>query len=148
MAALNLVLAAYQPFPAVVIDRAWNLVAGNRSIALLTDGVADRLLAPPANVLRVSLHPDGLAPRIANLPQWRAHVLHRLAREAHLTADSGLAALHRELAALPTVRDLRAVPGIAPLQGPAAGVRAVGSGGARSQRTSNSLNAAPPESCA
>ena len=112
-AAVDLVLAAYEPFPAVVIDRAWNLVAGNRSIPLLTDGVADRLLAPPANVLRVSLHPDGLAPRIANLPQWRAHVLHRLAREAHLTADPGLGALHRELVALPGGTDRSPPNGIA-----------------------------------
>ena len=112
-AALDLVLTAYEPFPAVVIDRAWNLVAGNRSIALLTDGVAERLLAPPANVLRVSLHPDGIAPRIANLPQWRAHVLHRLAREAHLTADPGLAALHRELVALPGGTDRSPPNGIA-----------------------------------
>ena len=77
--------------PAVVVDRSWSLVAGNRSVALFTEGVAADLLAPPANVLRLSLHPDGLAPRILNLPQWRRHVLHRLAREAHLTGDPQLA---------------------------------------------------------
>src|SRR3712207_2913505 len=100
-AAMDLVLAAYEPYPAVVVDRSWNLVAGNRSIALFTEGVAAYLLAPPANVLRLSLHPDGLAPRILNLPEWRRHVLHRLGREAHLTGDPDLARLHRELAALP-----------------------------------------------
>jgi transcriptional regulator with XRE-family HTH domain len=111
--ALDLVLAAYEPFPAVVIDRSWNLVAGNRSVALLTEGVAPQLLAPPANVLRLSLHPDGLAPRIRNLPEWRRHVLHRLAREAHLTGDPQLAALHRELAALPGGTDRTPPNGIA-----------------------------------
>ena len=112
-AALDLVLAAYEPFPAVVIDRGWNLVAGNRGIAPLTAGVAAQLLEPPVNVLRLSLHPEGLAPRILNLPQWRAHVLHRLGREAHLTADPGLGALHRELAALPGGTDRATPDGIA-----------------------------------
>lgn len=68
-AALDLVLAAYEPYPAVVVDRGWHLVAGNRSIALLTDGVAPGLLEPPVNVLRLGLHPRGLARRIRNLPQ-------------------------------------------------------------------------------
>jgi transcriptional regulator with XRE-family HTH domain len=111
--AMDLVLAAYEPYPAVVVDRSWNLVAGNRSIALFTEGVAADLLAPPANVLRLSLHPDGLAPRILNLPEWRRHVLHRLAREAHLTGDAELAALHRELAALPGGTDRTPPNGIA-----------------------------------
>jgi hypothetical protein len=115
--ALDLVLAAYEPYPAVVVDRSWQLVAGNRSIALLTEGVAEELLAPPANVLRLSLHPDGLAPRILNLPQWRRHVLHRLDREAHLTGDPQLRALHDELAALPGGTDRAPPDGIAvPLQ--------------------------------
>jgi transcriptional regulator with XRE-family HTH domain len=100
-AALDLVLAAYEPYPALVVDRAWNLVAANHAVATFTDGVAPFLLEPPANVLRLSLHPEGLAPRILDLAQWRRHVLHRLAREAQLTGDPGLAALHRELAALP-----------------------------------------------
>ena len=100
-AALDLVLAAYEPFPAVVVDRGWQLVAGNRGVALLTEGVDPALLQPPVNALRLSLHPSGMAPRILNLPQWRAHVLHRLAREARLSGDPGLAALHRELALLP-----------------------------------------------
>lgn len=100
-AAVDLVLAAYEPFPALVVDRSWNLVAANRAVALFTEGAAPFLLEPPANVLRLSLHPEGLAPRILDLAQWRRHVLHRLAREAHLTGDPGLSALHRELAALP-----------------------------------------------
>jgi transcriptional regulator with XRE-family HTH domain len=112
-AALDQVLAAYEPYPAVVVDRAWEMVAGNRGIEPLLDGVAAHLLEPPVNVLRLSLHPDGLSPRILNLPQWRTHVLTRLAREAELTGDSGLRALHRELAALPGGQDRTPPNGIA-----------------------------------
>jgi transcriptional regulator with XRE-family HTH domain len=113
--AVALVLDRYQPHPALAVDRGWNLVAANASIDLLTAGVVAELLQPPVNVLRLSLHPDGMAPRIGNLAQWRAHVLHRLAREAHLTADPGLSALHAELSALPggidpTPPDAIAVP--------------------------------------
>jgi transcriptional regulator with XRE-family HTH domain len=103
--AIDLVLAAHEPHPVVVVDRSWHLVAANRSVPVLTVGAAAHLLEPPVNVLRLSLHPDGMAPRIVNLAQWRTHVLHRLAREMALTADPGLAELHRELAALPGGRD-------------------------------------------
>ncbi|MGY1667219.1 helix-turn-helix domain-containing protein [Geodermatophilus sp. SYSU D00696] len=111
--ALDLVLSAYEPFPALAVDRSWALVTANAGVGMLLDGVAAHLLEPPVNVLRLSLHPEGLAPRIANLPQWRAHVLHRLDREAHLTGDPGLAALHRELAALPGGTDRSTPDGIA-----------------------------------
>ena len=99
--AVDLLLAAYEPFPALVVDRAWNLVAGNRSAFALTGGVAPELLEPPVNVLRLSLRPDGLAGRIVNLGQWRAHVLHRLDRDIAARADPHLVALRRELAELP-----------------------------------------------
>lgn len=111
--AIDLVLAGYEPHPAVVIDRDWNLVVGNRSIAILTDGATQDLLEPPVNVLRLSLHPQGIAPRIANLAQWRAHVLHRLAHDAALTGDTGLADLHQELSALPGGHDPSPPNGIA-----------------------------------
>jgi transcriptional regulator with XRE-family HTH domain len=111
--ALGRVLAAHEPFPAVVVDRWWQLVDGNRAVAVLTEGVAPRLLEPPVNVLRLSLHPDGMAPRIRNLPQWRSHVLHRLSREARLSGDPALAALHRELSLLPGGVDPRPPDGIA-----------------------------------
>jgi len=65
------VLGGHEPYPAVVVDRNWNLLDANAGVALLTEGVSEELLAPPANVLRVSLHPDGMAPRIANLGEWR-----------------------------------------------------------------------------
>jgi transcriptional regulator with XRE-family HTH domain len=100
-ATLDLVLRGHEPYPAVVVDRHWGLVAGNRAVALLTDGVAPELMAPPVNVLRVSLHPDGVARRIANLPEWRAHLLDRLGRQVVSTGDPALAALFAELSALP-----------------------------------------------
>src|SRR3954463_985779 len=99
--ALDLVLAGHDPYPAVVVDRAWNMVAGNRAVGVLTAGVAPALLEPPVNVLRVSLHPEGMAPRIANLGEWRAHLLERLGRQVALTGDGELAALHEELDGYP-----------------------------------------------
>src|SRR5262245_926027 len=99
--AIDLVLGAHDPFPAAVVDRAWNLVGANRGIALLTEGVAPELLEPPANALRVSLHPDGMAPRILNLGEWRTHLLERLARQAALAGDEDLSALHEELSGYP-----------------------------------------------
>lgn len=100
-AAVRRVLTGHEPYPAVAVDRGWNLVDANASIALFTEGVPPELLAPPANALRVSLHPDGMAPRIVNLGEWRAHLLGRLRRQLALTADPELAALYRELRAYP-----------------------------------------------
>jgi transcriptional regulator with XRE-family HTH domain len=99
--AIRLVLKAHEPYPAVVVDRAWNLVDANATIALLTAGAAPQLLEPPVNVLRLSLHPDGIAPRIRNLGEWRAHLLARLRREIAVTADAGLAELLDELGGYP-----------------------------------------------
>ena len=100
-AALEQVLAGHEPFPALVVDRHWGLVAANRAVALLTAGVAPELLEEPVNVLRLALHPAGLAPRIANLGEWRAHLLDRLGRQAVVSGDPALAALHDELTAYP-----------------------------------------------
>jgi transcriptional regulator with XRE-family HTH domain len=100
--AVRQILKGHEPYPAVVLDRAWNLVAGNDSARLLTDLVAPDLLAPPANVLRASLHPRGLAPHIANLPEWRAHLLARLRRQVDLTDDPDLRALAKELEEYPS----------------------------------------------
>ncbi|MGD9991001.1 helix-turn-helix domain-containing protein [Pseudonocardia sp.] len=99
--ALRAVLAAHLPHPALLLDRWWDLVDANAAAATLLAGCAPHLLEPPVNVLRVSLHPDGLAPRIANLPQWRAHLLGQVRRRADRTGDARLAALHAELAAYP-----------------------------------------------
>src|SRR5215207_6479118 len=100
-AALERVLEGHAPNPALVVDRHWGLVAANAGIAPLIAGAAPHLLEPPVNVLRLSLHPEGVAPRIANLAEWRAHLLDRLGREAVSSGDPALAALHEELAAYP-----------------------------------------------
>jgi hypothetical protein len=99
--ALEQVLKAQHPYPAVVLDGHWGLVSANAAVALLTDGVAPHLLEPPANVLRLSLHPEGMAPRIRNLREWRSHLLSRLGRESVISGDPALAALHAELASYP-----------------------------------------------
>ena len=99
--ALKRVLKGHEPYPAVVVNRWWELVDANAGIALFTRHVKPDLLEPPANVLRLSLHPDGMAPYIANLPEWRAHLLARLHHQAGATGDARLAELHAELAAYP-----------------------------------------------
>lgn len=99
--AIDQVLRAHHPYPALVIDRHWGLVSANAAVGMLIEGVAPDLVAEPANVLRLSLHPDGMAPRIANLGEWRAHLLDRLGREIVASGDPALAALRDELAAYP-----------------------------------------------
>jgi transcriptional regulator with XRE-family HTH domain len=95
------VLVAHEPAPALVIDRHWNLVAKNRMVDAILRYVAPRLLEPPINVLRLSLDPDGMAPRIENLSEWRAHLLHRLRRQRAREDDAVLEKLHEQLLALP-----------------------------------------------
>jgi hypothetical protein len=93
--ALKRVLDGHEPYPAAVVNRWWELVDANAGIARFTGGVSPELLEPPVNVLRLSLHPDGMAPRIANLPEWRAHLLARLHRQAK-PRHQRLTALHEE----------------------------------------------------
>jgi transcriptional regulator with XRE-family HTH domain len=99
--AIRRVLDGHDPFPALVVDRWWDMVDANTSLAPLLEGVAGPLHEPPVNALRVSLHPEGVAPRIRNLGEWRGHLLDRLRRQVALTADERLRALHDELAAYP-----------------------------------------------
>jgi transcriptional regulator with XRE-family HTH domain len=99
--AVDLVLKGHEPFPALAVDRHWNLVASNRAVAPLLAGVDPELLRPPVNVLRLSLHPRGVAPRITNLGEWRAHLLGRLRQQIEATADPVLAGLLRELSGYP-----------------------------------------------
>jgi transcriptional regulator with XRE-family HTH domain len=101
-AALDRVLEGHSPNPALVVDRHWGMVAANAGVGMLIAGAAPHLLEPPVNVLRLSLHPDGVAPRIANLAEWRAHLLDRLGREAVTSGDPALGALHQELAGYPS----------------------------------------------
>ncbi|CAA9572376.1 MAG: hypothetical protein AVDCRST_MAG86-1799 [uncultured Truepera sp.] len=99
--AVDAVLAGHEPYPALAVDRCWNLVASNRAIPPLLAGIAPWLLRPPVNVLRLSLHPKGLALRILNLPEWRDHLLGRLQRQVDHTADAFLTELLAELKTYP-----------------------------------------------
>lgn len=99
--AVELVLKGHEPYPALAVDRHWNLVSYNRLVPLLMAGAAPELLQPPVNVLRLSLHPQGIAPRIANLAQWRAHLFERLRQQIDATADAQLADLLEELRGYP-----------------------------------------------
>ena len=111
MEAVRLILDGHEPFPALAVDRHWNLVAANRIAARLMDGVAPALAAPPVNMLRLSLHPEGLAGRIVNLRAWKTHILDRLRREAEASGDPVLGALLEEMARYPAGQD--PPPGIA-----------------------------------
>jgi transcriptional regulator with XRE-family HTH domain len=95
--ALGHVLSGHEPYPAIAVDRGWNLVASNGALGVLLEGVAPELLVPPANTLRIALHPDGMAPRVLNLGEWRAHILHRLERQIALAGDEHAVALYEEL---------------------------------------------------
>jgi transcriptional regulator with XRE-family HTH domain len=95
--AIERVLRAHEPSPALAVDRHWNLIAANRLVMPLLEGITPALLASPINVLRLSLHPDGLAARNANLGEWCAHLLERLHRQCEATADPQLVQLYDEL---------------------------------------------------
>ncbi|ULP49120.1 helix-turn-helix domain-containing protein [Mycolicibacter virginiensis] len=101
-AAIREVLAAHEPYPALAVDRTWNVLDANTAIGVLTQVVSPALLAErPLNALRLTLHPEGMAPHIGNLSQWRAFVLGGLRRSAMARADDEMLALHDELAAFP-----------------------------------------------
>ncbi len=112
--AIDLVLAGHEPYPALAVDRHWTLVAANAATHRLLAGLDAALLQPPINVLRLGLHPAGLAPRTANLPEWRSHLLARLRRQIEITADPVLVALLRELQAYPAGQAASGKPGAAP----------------------------------
>jgi transcriptional regulator with XRE-family HTH domain len=100
-AAIEQVLAGHDPYPALVVDRHWEMVTANRGLGLLTEQVAPHLLEPPANAMRIALHPEGLAPRILNFGEWRGNILARIERQARLTGEAAMAELGEELAAYP-----------------------------------------------
>jgi transcriptional regulator with XRE-family HTH domain len=100
-AAVSRVLDAHEPFPAIAVDRHWDLVASNGALGPLLEGVAPELLVPPVNTIRLALHPDGVAPRIVNLGDYRADLLGRMERARRLTGDQRLGELYEEMAAYP-----------------------------------------------
>jgi transcriptional regulator with XRE-family HTH domain len=95
--AIDSLLAAHEPYPAILVDRRWELVASNQAALLLVADVDPELLAPPCNVLRATLHPKGVAPRIVNLPQWVDHILGNVRRQRAITGDETLRELETEL---------------------------------------------------
>ena len=99
--AVSRVLAAHEPYPAIAVDRYWNLVASNEALGPFLEGVAPGLLVPPVNTIRLALHPEGVAPRILNLGEYRADLVDRLHRAARLTGDPLLADLHEEMLGYP-----------------------------------------------
>src|SRR4029453_3403441 len=111
--ALERFLAAHEPYPAVVVDRHWNVVAWNGGVDYVNHNVAPELRAPPANALRIALHPDGLAPQISNLADWSGFLLARLRREIEASGAPARQALYEELSAYPAAaaeQDLADVP--------------------------------------
>ncbi|MFD7026780.1 helix-turn-helix domain-containing protein [Streptomyces sp. NPDC059917] len=98
---LERLLAAYEPYPALVVDGTYTVVAANRGIAVLLDGLPEHLLAPPLNAMRITLHPQGLASRIQNLAEWRGHLLAQMERQVALARSEPLRALYEEVSAYP-----------------------------------------------
>ncbi|MFJ6833426.1 helix-turn-helix domain-containing protein [Streptomyces sp. NPDC091209] len=94
-------IQCYEPYPALVVDATYDVLAANRGIAMLLDGVPERLLVPPLNAMRLALHPEGLAPRIRNLRTWRNHLLAQMERQIALRRSRPLRALYEEVAAYP-----------------------------------------------
>ena len=94
-------LRGYDPYPAIVVDGAYTVVAANQSIGLLLAGLPEHLLTPPLNAMRITLHPDGLAPRIRNLREWRGHLLAQMERQIGLARSEALRALYEEVSAYP-----------------------------------------------
>ncbi|MFE9407783.1 helix-turn-helix domain-containing protein [Streptomyces sp. NPDC006704] len=94
-------LGAYEPYPALMVDATYTVLAANRGIEMLLEGVAGHLLTPPVNAMRLTLHPEGLAPRIRNLAQWRSHLLDQMERQIALLRNDSLRALYEEVAAHP-----------------------------------------------
>jgi transcriptional regulator with XRE-family HTH domain len=101
--ALKRFMTAHEPYPALVVDRHWNVVASNRGVAYVTRGIAPELLAPPRNALRIALHPEGLAPRTRNLADWSGYLVAQLRREIQTTHDPDLESLYEELLAYPGI---------------------------------------------
>lgn len=118
--AVELVIAGHAPYPALAVDRHWTLVSANAAVGMLLAGVDPQLLQPPVNVLRLGMHPEGLAPRIGNYTQWRDHTLTRLRQQIAVTADPIL---------IETLAELESYPQAAAAPGEAAHSEAADYGG-------------------
>ncbi|QIJ65638.1 helix-turn-helix transcriptional regulator [Streptomyces sp. JB150] len=103
-AGMERLIRGYEPYPALVVDARYDVVAANRGIAMLLEGVPEELLVPPLNAMRLTLHPRGLAPRIRNLREWRGHLLAQMERQIALHRSAPLRALYEEVAAYPVPR--------------------------------------------
>ncbi|MCA2378128.1 helix-turn-helix domain-containing protein [Agrobacterium sp. 22-211-1] len=113
--AVETVVQGHMPFPALAVDRHWNVILANDAITSLLAGVSEELLRPPLNALRLSLHPEGLSSRIVNLAEWRHHLLERLRRQVEETGDEALRRLHAELSAYPAPKASPHAAGTDPL---------------------------------
>ncbi|MGW1590542.1 helix-turn-helix domain-containing protein [Streptomyces sp. NPDC002386] len=98
-------IQGYEPYPALVVDAGYTVVAANRGIALLLEGVPEELMTPAPNAMRLTLHPEGLAPRIRNLREWRGHLLAQMERQIALDRSDQLRALYEEVAGYPVPED-------------------------------------------
>ncbi|WP_405977770.1 helix-turn-helix domain-containing protein [Streptomyces sp. NBC_00158] len=98
-------LTGYEPYPALVVDAVYDVVAANRGIGMLLEGLPEHLLTPPLNAMRITLHPEGLAPRIRNLREWRGHLLAQMERQIALARSAPLRALYEEVSAYPVPED-------------------------------------------
>ncbi|NED78671.1 helix-turn-helix domain-containing protein [Streptomyces sp. SID11233] len=115
---MDRLLQGYDPYPALVVDGMYNVLAANQGIARMTAGVAEHLLAPPLNAMRLTLHPEGLAPRIRNLREWRADLLAQMERQIALVRSAELRELYEEVAGYP----VEPGPGGREWQGPSTSV--------------------------
>jgi transcriptional regulator with XRE-family HTH domain len=109
-AGVERLLRGYEPYPALVMDATYDVLAANRGIAMFLEGVPDHLLTPPLNAMRLTLHPEGLAPRIRNLREWRGHLLAQMERQIALQRSPALRALYEEVAAYPVPDGTRGEP--------------------------------------
>ncbi|MEV6168469.1 helix-turn-helix transcriptional regulator [Streptomyces sp. NPDC051954] len=103
-------IQGYEPYPAFVVDATYDVVAANRGILTLLEGLPESLLVPPLNAMRLTLHPEGLAPRIRNLREWRGHLLAQMERQIALQRSQPLRELYAEVAAYPVPEEAEAEP--------------------------------------
>ncbi|MGW6738732.1 helix-turn-helix domain-containing protein [Streptomyces sp. NPDC055013] len=112
-AGMEQLIQGYEPYPALVVDAMYNVHAANRGILMILDGIPEHLLEPPLNAMRLTLHPEGLAPRIRNLREWRGHLLAQMERQIALHRSEPLRKLYEEVAAYPVPEE---TPGAEPTE--------------------------------